>query len=248
MKNKDEIKNYYQDKKVAKKYIEKRFKSPIYSYEHKTQIKFINDNINQTKSENVLEIACGPGRITSEIKVKKGIAIDSSDEMIKIATKRIKNKNWKITKKDAFNLNFKTKFDLIFTFRFLFHFKKDERKKLIGQIKNNLKKDGYLIFEALNKNKVTKIRTLVEQIKLKQDNYPVYDKLYQKKELVTELETAGFKIITIKPIVQHFWTQIIISKIFELIGMRMFAEKLINKIDTFNSKNPMQWLIICQKK
>ncbi|MBU0614756.1 MAG: hypothetical protein KJ601_01565, partial [Nanoarchaeota archaeon] len=75
--NPELIKEYYRKEDVAKNYIDIRFKQPMYAVAHKNQIEIIN---RYTQNRDLLEIACGPARLTSEIKAKSGMSIDSSEE------------------------------------------------------------------------------------------------------------------------------------------------------------------------
>jgi SAM-dependent methyltransferase len=242
---KKKIKEYYEDKEIVGDYVDSRFTTAIGMMEHQAQVDFVSKAIKKYRCKKALELAPGPARITSHIKIKEGIAMDYSGGMVKLAKKRLpkslKN-NWKIIQGDAFNIKYKNKFDIVFTFRFIFHFKRKERDKLYGQVKQSLKKDGLFIFEAINIKAAKSIRKLVGK-----DKYVVYDKLYTKKELISELKDNGFKILAIEPNTKHFYLEILVSKLTSMIKLNRLGLSIIRFIEKLPAKNPYGWTVLCQK-
>ncbi len=241
---KEKIEIYYKDINIAKKYTIQRFSSPIGRYIHKKQSEFVNWVVNKYKIKSLLELGCGPGRISKEIKnVKLAYGVDTSEAMLKIARK-VSNPNWKFKKMDAFNLSFKRNtFDLVVTFRFLRHFKKKERIKLYNGIRKVLKKNGLLIFDAVNYNKEYYVRKRVGF-----EKYLIYDKLYKKEELLRELENNGFKVRKLVGVCNHLYTITLVSKLFSFLHLNFLGVLLIRLIEKFPSKNPEEWIVLCQKK
>ena len=244
IKSKKDLKSYYEDKEVSSEYIKKRFENIVYFYLHKKQVFILNELVKKERITKVLEIAPGPARITAEVCINNGIAIENSEEMIKIAKQRLKEKGkkWKIVKGDAFNINLKEKFELIFTFRFIRHFEYKDRVRLYKEIKKHLKQNGFLVFEAINKRKAKTIRKLIGKKK-----YQIYDELYSIKELKKELKKNGFKNIKIHSTIKHFFIQWLIAKTFEIIKLKKIGLGIIQLIEKVPSKNPLEWVIICQK-
>ncbi|MEA3379000.1 MAG: class I SAM-dependent methyltransferase [Nanoarchaeota archaeon] len=240
---KDQIETFYKNNNTVENYIDSRFKTPVGKNMHINQVKIINKIIKKSSPKKVLEIACGPGRLTSEINgAFEGYAMDSSGGMLKIAKKRIKN-NWEVFKGDAFNLQTNKKFDFVFTFRFIRHFKKEERKKIYSSIKKNLKPKGLLLFDAVNYNKSYKVRKRAGFHK-----YPVYDKLFTKKELIKELNENGFNVIRIYNVLNHLYIDTAISKLTSFLHLDSLGLNLINLLETKKSNNPLEWVVLCQKK
>lgn len=239
----NEIEEYYKDKDIVKKYISKRFTSPIYQLIHQKQVNAINKVIREINPKKLLEIAPGPARLTAELEYENGISLDSSEEMLNIAKERMKGKPWRFIKGDAFNLNFENESDLILAFRFIFHFKKEKRDEIYASINKALKKNGFLMFDAINLKKAKKIRKIVGK-----DGYEVYDKLYTKKELIEELERNNFKNIRLLKSIKRFWTQMLISKISEKIKIQKIGMKIIKKLEKIKGGDPYEWIVICQKK
>lgn len=239
------LKKYYQKKEVASEYIEKRFSVPIYSSEHDKQVLIINSLIKKAMPEKILEIAPGPARLTKEIK-STGIAIDNSESMLRIARKRMENSSfrWKFVKGDAFNLKFpKKSFDMVFTFRFIRHFDREDRKKIYRQVRNVLADGGYFVFEAPNRRKNRVVRRIVGE-----DKYNVYDFFTEEKEIVSELESNGFEVLQMIGTSKHFFTQVLISKISDFLKIGNVGKKLIKTFDKLHGENPLEWVIICRKK
>jgi len=237
-----DIESYYKKQDVAEEYIDERFKNSLNWVEHKRQAFFLNSIIKRYKPKLILELAPGPARLTAELVPCKGIGIDSSSNMVKIARKRTKNKNWQFKVGNAFCLEYKHKFDMVFAFRFFLHFKKNERKKLYKQVHNALKNKGIVVFEVMNIKKIKLIRELVGQKK-----YFVYDELYTKEQFTKEMNDNGFDVLEMHPVLNHFWTQAFISKIFSILKLNNLAKKIILFFE-YKSKNPYEWVALCQKK
>ncbi|MBU0615903.1 MAG: class I SAM-dependent methyltransferase, partial [Nanoarchaeota archaeon] len=140
-------------------------------------------------------------------------------------------------------LKIKKKFDVVISFRFIFHFKKSKRGALYQQICSVLKKDGFLLFDALNKDKVKPIRKVGGK-----QRYIVYDKLYTQKELIKEMENNGFKVIKLFPVIRHFWIEFFVSKLLSFIRLQKLAKKIIVIIEKINTRKPYEWVVLCQKK
>ena len=231
------IEEYYKQQKIAKKYIKERFSTPLGKFHHYHQINLVNKFV---KGKKILDLACGPGRLSKDIHgFEEAFAADSSEEMLEIA--KIRLLGWKIKKQDAFNLTLKDKFDLVYSFRLIRHFKEKERKQVYKQIKKILKPNGILIFDAVNYNKSHKVR---KRKGLK--HYPIYDKLYRKKELIRELQKNGFKDIKLYPCINHLYTITLISKITAKLKLNSLGYKLIRSIEKNKTNTPLEWIIVCR--
>ncbi len=247
IKRSNELKEYYQDKECAEKYLEKRFSFPLGRILHEKQITVINSYIISDNISTILELACGPGRLTADINLsmfEKGIAVDASEEMLNIAQRRLskidKKGKWSLRKEDIFAMDLKEKFDLVYTFRFIRHFKRDDRTKIYRVVRKHLKEKGLFIFDVVNKDISLPLRT-----KEGEDNYPVYDKLFTKKEFVNEMQEEGFGINKMIPVYPYYN---ILSKIQIYLGPKI--PKLtyqILKFIEFNFKNRnLEWIAVCQ--
>jgi SAM-dependent methyltransferase len=240
-----EVGDYYKKESVVKEYIEKRFTDPLNILEHKKQVKLVNKIIRDTYSSTVLEFAPGPARLTAELKIEGGVSYDLSNNMLRLARKRMRKtgRKWSFKQGNIFDLKLNGRYDLIFSIRFFLHFKKYEREKLYLQVKKFLKKDGYLVIEVMNRNTVLPLRNLVGKNK-----YFVYDKLYTKHEFIHEMEINGFKVLMLYPILTSFWIQVLLSRPFIFLKMRTIATWLIFFLEKNKSKDPYEWVALCQKK
>lgn len=242
----DEITGYYKDKTVAAEYTQKRFSEPIFRVEHKRQVEILNSIIKRYHCKKILEIAPGPARLTRDIDAADGTAMDSSEEMLKLAKKAMgkRLKNWNFVKGDAFNLKFKEhSFDMVFTFRFLFHFKAPKRKEFYGQVRRVLLDKGIFAFEALNLKKVKPVRKFVGEKK-----YNIFSEMFDRDKLCAELRENGFQVIKMFPHISHFWTEMLVSRVFSMIKLGRLAEMLITLMEKINSRNPYEWVVLCQKR
>ncbi len=243
----DQVKEYYREKNTVDEYIRNRFNEPLNKVEHLRQVTILNDIIEKNDCKFVVEFAPGPARVTTEIKTGEGVSIDSSENMLELAKERMKKKGkkWKFIHADILNsqLKLSKKADLLFCFRFLLHFQKGDRAKIYRQAANILKKEGLLVFEAMNGKIVHPVRKI-----LGKKRYFIYDHLYDKPELFLELEQNGFKIIRLYPVLKHFKTQAILSRPLKFMNLNLEAERVIREIEKIPTSDPYQWVVLCQKK
>jgi SAM-dependent methyltransferase len=243
----ESIRSHYRDGLIVGSYLTERFSKPLGRVQHQVQVDIINSVIHSCHIDNILEIACGPARLTAEIEgFQKGIAIDTSDQMLEIARQRTRNKGkWEFIKGDAFKLDFAERFQLIYTFRFVRHFRSADRMKLYNAIHKLLDDHGILVFDAVHYEKLAYVRKIENRGQGKE----VYDKVYQSgKELENEMGAAGFEIVELKGLIHHFYIQAVISRIsnklrFDNIGIRM-----IRSLERYPLGRPLEWIVTCVKK
>ena len=244
--NTENLKKYYQDQKLAQKYLDERFSFPLGRVLHEKQVSVVNRYIDLVNPKKILELACGPGRVTLDVlppKEAKCVAVDASEEMLKIARKRaklLKNEKWIFLKEDIFKMNLQERFDLIFSFRFIRHFKRNDRSKIYSTVKKHLSKSGFFIFDVVNKEVSLPIR-----LKDGLEKYPVYDKLYDYGEFLKEMKEEGFLVKELLP--THPWYSLL-YKIQIYLGPR--SEKLTYNVlkfieNNFRNKN-LEWVAVCQ--
>lgn len=245
----DDLGKYYQNERLVEEYITKRFGTPLGEVQHKAQVHFINQTIRKYGLKKVLEVAPGPARLTTAIHVSEpGYALDFSPQMLLIAKKRIKMScfpgEWNLLRGNAFNLPFKSNsFDLVFSFRFIRHLRKEKREQLYHEIKRVLNTGGFLIFDAPNFDVEFPLRRTVGFNK-----FPVYDELWKKETLRSEIESNKFKIINLKGNINYFYMQKAISQLLFFPKVNVIGKKIIKELERGSSKKPLEWLVLCQKE
>ena len=242
--NKEELEEYYENEQIAQNYWNERFKKPIYLFEHQQQVREINTWILKKKCPKILEVACGPARLTNDLSVTKGIVVDNSGAMLKIAREKMPDTDWKFIRGDAFRLPFEeNSFDILICFRFIRHFEKDNRDLLYKEFSRVLKPGGVLIFDAVNKTINSVVRKIVGEHK-----YAVYDKLYLHKELINEPGKENFDVLKTSPILKHFFIEIAISKLASSLNIMGTGIKLMGLLEKLPGNLPLEWVVVCQKR
>ena len=241
-----DVKEYYYDDGRAEKYIEDRFKSPLFRLLHEKQVKCVNELLRNHQLKKVLELAPGPARLTTRIQnAEEGTLVDASSAMLNVAEKRLKeigrNKMWNFKQADIFELALNKEFDLVYTFRFLRHFDEQKRKQLYQRIREHLRPAGWLVFDAVNENISKPMRDANPQ------NFPVYDELYQKDDLISELEREGFNVKNLVPVQCNFARQQKIN-LLARFPFKWLATLLIQRLEKPDAANPLEWIVVCQKK
>ncbi len=109
------------------------------------------------KNKDILEVACGTGRIISKICKESNyiMGLDNSEEMLSIARKKLKDENVEFVLGDMTKLeNIDKKFDYIICgYNSLQHILDDEEtSNFFGKACNLLKNDGRIIVDIFNPN------------------------------------------------------------------------------------------------
>ena len=126
-----QVREYYEDALIVDGYLKRRLGTCIGRILHDRQVSAVRALIVQHAPKTVVEVACGPGRITRHLEGKfRGIAVDNSAEMLARA-KKVVPKNWSVRKGDAFSLRALGRADMVITFRFLRHFDRERRAGLL---------------------------------------------------------------------------------------------------------------------
>ena len=111
-------------------------------------------------NESVLEIGCGTGHALVEFSNKGGkvVAIDISEKMLKVASKKNKNRNIGLCQADGLSLPFaKEQFDNVFISFTLELFDTPEIPKVLHEIQRVLKEDGKLGVVSLAKQETSAV-------------------------------------------------------------------------------------------
>jgi ubiquinone/menaquinone biosynthesis C-methylase UbiE len=240
-----ELKRYYQDKDVAEDYMRRRTGQPLNGVLHRRQVRFLNEHLAARATGAVLEIACGPGRLTAAMRgVRMGVAVDSSAEMLATAQRRMNGTagSWSFLRTDAFVLPFQSEsFDAVYTLRFVRHFQLPERQRLYREVRRVLRPRGVFMVDALNRDVSHPYR-----VKRGLESYHIYDVLYRREEIEAELQEAGFRVAAIEGMIKHFSVQRRLNRLRRL-RLDAVATALIASLERVPSTNPSGWMLLCEK-
>jgi ubiquinone/menaquinone biosynthesis C-methylase UbiE len=240
-----DLKRYYQDQGVVDTYMQRRTGQPLNGILHRGQVRFLNRVLASRRPRVVLEIACGPGRLTAEMRgVQLGVAVDASPAMLESAKHRLNGSTsrWTFLRTDAFVLPFRSEaFDVVYTLRFLRHFQAADRQRLYGEIRRVLRPGALLILDALNRDV-----SLPYRLRHGVEKYHIYDALYRQREIEAELQTAGFRVAETEGILKHASLQRSLNR-FRRLRMGRLAALLIGVLEHFPSRQPSTWMIVGEK-
>ncbi|HVO23188.1 MAG TPA: class I SAM-dependent methyltransferase [Candidatus Margulisiibacteriota bacterium] len=240
-----ELKRYYQDKDVAQDYMRRRTGEPLNGILHRRQVGFLNAHLTARAPHTVLEIACGPGRLTAAVRgVPMGVAIDSSAEMLATAQQRMNGAaaSWAFLRTDAFVLPFQSEaFDAVYTLRFVRHFQLLERQRLYREIRRVLRPRGVFIVDALNRDVSHPYR-----VKRGLERYHIYDVLYRPEEIAAELQDAGFRVVAVEGMIKHVRLQRLLNRL-RRVNLGALATALIASLEHIPGSRPSGWMLLCEK-
>lgn len=248
--NIEKLKKVYSEKKISETYIEDRFYYAIGKILHQAQVKFVTDAISMRNIKKVLEIAPGPARLTVDIgsvcKETCGTIMDVNANMLEQAKKRLDaaglTARWQTVIGDAFALPFDDVFQMVYSFRFIRHFHEEDREKIYREIYDHLEPQGYLIFDAINRDVSAPLR-----VKSSADAYPIYDELYDLQQLNEELKRNHFKLID-HVAVQHSFSLLNLIQIWVGPRSQKLAYTLMKMIENAKIGQPLEWVVLCQKQ
>lgn len=195
--------------KTAKFYVQDRFSRPFWQTLHNKEVEVVNKLFREIHPDKILDLATGPARVARDlINFKSGVAVDYSEEMLKVAEKSL-DRRWVVQKEDAFNLSFPDEnFDAVTSFRFIRHFSPKDRRLIYKEIIRVLKPGGYFIFEALNKNMD---KNLFKPQFTGAADGSIYDELYTAESITEELVKNGFKPYSLVPNSSFQWEVVSVS-------------------------------------
>jgi len=240
----EDLQTYYQDRGVVSSYMDRRTAQPLNGLLHRRQVAFLSKALTQRGARAVLEIACGPGRLTTAMRgVPFGVAIDASQPMLETAQQRMNGAagHWSFLRSDAFVLPVRdASFDAVYTLRFIRHFQLEDRRRLYGEIQRVLRPGGTFIVDALNRDVSYPAR-----LKRGLDHYQIYDVLYRPGEVEAELAATGFRVLAVEGILRNFPVQQQLNRLrFRLGGL---ARLLIDSLERLPGNRPSTWMVLCEK-
>jgi len=123
----NEIQRYYSAGKVTADYVQNRFVSEVHRLLHESQVAAVQRAFEKVRPARALEIAPGPGRITRAVRpTGKLLCLEFNEGMIREGARACTpEKIW--VRGNGFHLPFPQDFDLLYTFRFVRHFHREDR-------------------------------------------------------------------------------------------------------------------------
>lgn len=234
-----ELQGAYRGDATAAKYIDARFRSELNLLLHEQQVAAVQQVLDKIQNGAALEIAPGPGRVTRDLKPMGRLAcLEYNDGMIDQGRAACgPNVEWH--QGNAFELPFDQEFDFVYSFRFIRHFKADDRQRLYGEVKKVLRPDGYFLFDAVNEKLSRPLREAHPEI------YPIYDKLYHAQDLIDELRAQGFGSIELVPVQKWYQAQ---YQSEVLIGprARWLNRFIIRSLESLPRSAGLEWIVTCR--
>ena len=238
-----EIQAYYRDHDVVAHYLARRTTQPLNGTLHAAQVRFLRRVVAERRPRRVVEIAPGPARLTAEVHLGgTGVAVEFSEGMLAAAVARIgEGSSWQLVRGDAFRLPIAAhRADLVYALRFVRRFQLQERQQLYAEMRRILRPGGALVLDAQSRAVALPHRQAKGL-----DRYPVYDALYSRNELVSELTAAGFRVRRMAGIIKHFNVQKRLNRLRRL-GLHGLARGLIQALDVVPSRSPSTWMVLSE--
>ncbi len=234
------IQDAYQGTEFAQQYVSRRFESELNRVLHEAQVGAVSRVMQRHRPERALEIAPGPGRVTRDVVPSGSLTcLEYNEGMIETGRQNCRaDINW--VQGNAFELPFGQEFGFVYSYRFVRHFHQADRKRFYEQVRKVLHPGGVLIFDAVNQPLSQPLRDR------KPEQYPIYDKLYQRDELIREVTEAGFEILELVP-VQKFPRTQYLSQV--VLGPRsnLLNRLVIRSLEALPLRDGLEWIVTCRR-
>ncbi len=235
------IQSAYQGRETAQCYVGQRFASELHRLLHDRQVKAVNRLMREVRPARALEIAPGPGRVTRDIQpAGELVCLEFNQGMIEVGRSACDPRvRW--VRGNAFQLPFENAFDLVYSFRFIRHFHREDRRRLYRQIAGVLRPGGYLVMDAVNGRVSGPLR------EKDPDAYPIYDKLYRdENEIRQELQSAGFEVVRSEPVQRWYglqsWAQVLLGP-----RSRLLCRLAIRGLEWLRRGPALEWIVTCRR-
>jgi ubiquinone/menaquinone biosynthesis C-methylase UbiE len=244
------VASLYQSAEVVATYIQRRFSHSWGRLLHQKQVAEVNRVLTVYQPLSILEIAPGPARIAAELQgVRQGVLLEHSKEMLAYAKRRLAAAGceavWELRHGNAFELEkLQRQFDFLYTFRFIRHFKGEERVRLYHNITACLRSQGLFMLDVVNQTVRQKLDARQPQ-KLSGE-LDIYDATYTAESFRQEMHAYGFQVLRLIPILTHFSLQ---SRMSYLLDNRcaFVSDILVRTLERMPSSQPLEWVALCQK-
>lgn len=235
-----EIQSAYGGTKIAADYVRNRFVNPLFRVLHEKQVHAVQSVIDTARPESVLEIAPGPGRITRDIQpAGRLVCLEFNDGMIAEGRAACGAKA-EFVQGNAFELPFDSQFDLVYTFRFIRHFHREDRNRLYAEIRRVLKPNGKFVMDAVNVRLSKPLRDASPE------EYKVHDELYTPEQIRAEMLEAGFEVLSLKPVQKRYGLQ---HRSQTLIGPRAnwLNNLIVRGLEALPARDGLEWVVTCRR-
>ena len=244
------IRDAYRNETVAREYVDTRFREPLGAMLHARQVAALERIIRARRPRRILEIAPGPGRLTVDISsaidphTALPVLVEASAQMLAEARRRLGDgcERWRALQGDAFNLPFRSAFELVYVFRLIRHFRSSERVALYRQIAQVLRPGGLLVFDAINETVSAPVRANAPA-----GEYEHFDALMRPDVLQAELGEAGLELVSLEG-VQHNYPTLARIQILVAPRSRWLARLAIELIDRLPGGEPLEWIVTCRRR
>lgn len=242
---KTDIREAYRDERVAREYIDQRFREPIGALLHDRQAAMVKRLVGTLQPSAILEIAPGPARLTVELASVfrgNGVVLDASAQMLGLARERMAasgHRTWGYVHGDAFQLPFNKCFDLVVMFRLIRHFDETARTRLYAEIKRVLHPRGVLVFDAVNRRAQAAFRARYPE------QFTHFDALLMPDEIRDELSRSGFGEIQLAGVQQRY---ALLHRLQVLVAprSRALARAAMEVVDRAGGGEPSEWVVTCR--
>jgi ubiquinone/menaquinone biosynthesis C-methylase UbiE len=236
-----EIKDKYRGDDAAARYVERRFASELHRLLHERQVAAVQQAIDSLRPAHILEVAPGPGRLTRDVRPTGTlVCLEYNEGMLEHGRSACPGKAvW--VRGNGFQLPFAADaFDLVYSFRFVRHFRQDDRRRLYAAVRRVLRPGGAFVMDAVNGPVSRPLRDASPQ------DYPVYDKLHREEELREELSAAGLEVALLEPVQRCFRWQL---RCQTLLGPRSgWLNRLaIRALERLSRTEGLEWIVTCRR-
>lgn len=241
----DQIRDAYRDERVAREYVDNRFREPLGALLHERQVAAVRRVIGAAGEPRVLELAPGPARLSADVApvlTRGAVAMDASLQMLGEARRRLhamRRERWTFVQGDAFSLPFRGPFDIVYTFRLIRHFDDADRQRLYREMHRVLRPGGVLVFDAINERVSAPLRARHPE------EYKHYDALLRPETLRAELESAGFQGVALEG-VQHRIGLLQRLQVLVAPRSRPIARALMEVVERSGGE-PLEWIVTCRR-
>ena len=242
MDNKNKLIEIYDDEEVVKKYEISRFHSFFGLLSHELELEILNSAIRKyceiRKELIICDVPIGTARIARNLNVKTySIGVDASALMLNKANRSL-HQLWFPIRASAYNLPIKENtVDIILTFRFLRHLRRNELYEAYSVFSRILKDSGILIFDMLNENRsqIVKLQEMFwlsliffYNIVVKQRKPQiVYNNYTNLRQIYNELRKTGFNVLKIYGIGSKCFVELFLDYITSIPLLSYFTRKIV---------------------